>query len=86
MIADSYGCGSDRVDGIVWPESDIGHTVQLPCPCEDVLLSGNNASRTCRQGTHPHRGQWSGVDYTQCDTVVKEITNALCSIAMVKQS
>lgn len=75
------GCNTDRVDDILWPELAIGQDVQLPCPCEDVLQSGQMASRACG-GTYTQGGQWEDVNYNQCDSVTKEVTNRLCSLAM----
>ena len=75
------GCNTERVDDILWPELAIGQDVQLPCPCEDVLQSGQMASRACG-GTYTQGGQWEDVNYNQCDSVTKEVTNRLCSLAM----
>lgn len=78
----SDGCGHEILEGVAWPESNIGQVVQLPCPCDDLLQSGNKTSRTCG-GTYSHGGQWLDVDYSQCGAVVNQVTNILCSIAMV---
>ena len=66
----------------VWPETDIGQTVHLPCPCEDVLQSGNYVTRTCG-GSTASGGEWMDVDDTQCVTSISAITDVLCNIAKV---
>ena len=79
------GCASGRVDGVLWPESDIGQIVQQPCPCEDFLQSGEKARRTCG-GTYSLGGKWMDVDYAPCVTLMNQVTNTLCSIALVRHN
>ena len=74
------GCNTDRVDDILWPELAIGQEIQLPCPCEDVLQSGQMASRACG-GAYSQGGQWENINYNRCDSVTNEVTNRLCSLA-----
>ena len=64
----------DTVDNMVWPESSIGQVIQVPCPCEDILQSGEMASRTCG-GTFSLGGQWMDVDYSQCVTITNDVTS-----------
>ena len=78
------GCNVEMVDDIVWPKSDIGQVVQLPClSCEGVFHSGQNAnaSRAC-VGNSSQGGQWMAVNYSQCDMVAV----LLCRIALVCNS
>ena len=74
------GCNSNAVDDMLWTESNIGEIVQLPCPCEQFLKSGQMANRVCG-GTYSQGGQWKDVNYNQCDSVTIEVTSQLCSIA-----
>ena len=76
------GCQSGTVNGMVWPDSNIGKVNQLPCPCEELLQSGKLSSRSCG-GTYSQGGQWMNVNYSQCDSINNEITNTLCRIALV---
>ena len=69
----------------VWPESNCGQVVHLPCPCEEFFQSGRMASRVCG-GNYCQGGQWMDVDYSQCDSVTNEVTNALCSLATVSKN
>ena len=73
----------DTIDNILWPESNIGQVVHLPCPCEEFLHSGQMASRTCG-GNYSQGGQWMDVDYSHCDSVANEVTSVLCRIALVR--
>ena len=81
----SIVCNTEVVDGIVWPELDIGQVVQLRCPCEGVFHSGQTASRAC-VGNSSQGGQWMAVNYSQCDLVTSEMTISLCSVALVCNS
>ena len=76
------GCESETVDGIEWPESDIGQVVRRPCPCEEFLQSGEKAKRICG-GTYSHGGHWMVVDYTPCVALMNQVTSTLCTIVLV---
>ena len=70
----------ETANNIVWPDSDIGQVVQFPCPCQELLQTGQNASRAC-VGNYSQGGQWMAVNYSQCDLDISELTTIfLCRV------
>ena len=82
MTTHMTGCRAETIDSFPWPETDIGQTVQLPCPCEDILQFGSSVRRMCG-GSPTSEWEWMDVDHSECATSMSHITNTLCRIAMV---
>ena len=82
MIYFTDQCQTEREHDTVWPESNIREVVERPCPCEDHLQYGSKAIRTCG-GSYSLGGQWMEADYSQCEAINNEITNALCKLVLV---
>ena len=59
--------------------------MKLPCPCYEFLsnlLDGQQASRHC-DGSYSDGGDLQNTDFSQCVTVTDDLTNSLCSAALV---
>ena len=70
-----------------WPETEIGQSISLPCPCQNLI--GNsptpstsfNITRRCG-GSYSMGGHWEKVDYnTQCG--LTDIALKLCQANIV---
>ena len=78
------GCDSDILDGRKWPETNLGSTATIPCPCADIVGSlAGRVSRLCT-GTYDQGAEWDDIiDESQCTALNSEITSRLCAAAMV---
>ena len=83
------GCTAEFDDTInyVWSEATIGDKVYGSCPCSEFLPVGLNEAnviiRYC-QGTNRDGGMWAVADYSQCATVVNELSQGLCNDLLVR--
>ena len=70
-----------------WPESDIGQTISLPCPCGNLSAVSNesinkNATRECG-GTFTQGAKWDIAMSSPCN--FSSVTRRLCQVANVSQ-
>ena len=81
VIPSSVDGGLDII--LQWPETAIGQTVTLECPCANVSLGiQNNATRYCG-GDFDTGGMWSSPEQDACN--LTEIARTLCLIVDVSQ-
>ena len=76
------GCVSELTmfsDALEWPETDIGQTVSLSCPCGDLSLGVGHpsAQRQC-SGSFTSGAQWSSASDTACNFT--RSTEELCQV------
>ena len=66
-------------DALEWPETDIGQTVSLSCPCGDLSLGVGHpsAQRQC-SGSFTSGAQWSSASDTACNFT--RSTEELCQV------
>ena len=72
---------------LMWPESDLGETVVLQCPCGNLSALTNNtidrnASRTCG-GSFSEGAVWESPLDMPCN--FSSATRRLCLVANVRQ-
>ena len=74
-------CGS--VGSVMWPETELGQTVELPCPCGVPSVFGFLnlvATRQCR-GNYLNGGIWNDPDCSNCN--LAGTTQSLCELSNV---
>jgi hypothetical protein len=85
--SDADGCHAEDDIILEWPETEIGHSITLPCPCQDLI--GNpatqkrslNITRRCG-GNYSMGGHWEEEGYqTQCG--LTDIAIELCKANIV---
>ena len=66
-------------ENLLWPETALGGTAVVECPCSQILQAlAGNALRICN-GTHSQGAAWEDrVDTTQCAVHISSITRKLC--------
>lgn len=63
-------------------EIDLGENIGSPCPCHEHLqnvpeIEDQEGWRYCG-GSYTNGANLSAVDWSQCTTVVRDITHGLC--------
>lgn len=68
---------------ITWPETDIGQTVYVGCPCGELSISTEQellASRYCG-GDFTNGAEWQEADIAACN--FSDLARTICSLANV---
>ena len=71
--------------GVDWPETNLGVTVNVPCPCTE--FAGSLAGRAFRYcgGTYSQGARWeASADISDCSALNSETTRRLCEAARVR--
>ena len=70
-----------------WPETNLGVTALLSCPCQEYLGTfAGNVRRLCN-GTFTEGAMWSPtIDDSACETKRSDISRQLCDLAEVISS
>lgn len=79
------GCNEETFMGVDWPETNLGVTANVPCPCTE--FAGSLAGRALRYcgGTYSRGGRWmDSADISDCSALNSEITRRLCDVAKVR--
>ena len=81
VIASQSGDESLAIE-IKWPETNLGMTVELECPCKGLDLASTRLRATRRCGGHfSTGGQWDSPSDAACNT--SDITRRICSLSNV---
>ena len=77
------GCRSEEYLNYTWPDTGVGAIASAPCPCAEIL--GSSAGEVTRQCTvAPQGAEWSDdIDLSNCETVLSQVSQQLCEIALV---
>ena len=80
---DSIDIDSETAIDIDWPETNLGITVSVPCPCAE--FAGSLAGRAFRHcgGTYSQGARWEDFDVGNCNILKSETTLHLCKAAKV---
>ena len=64
---------------IEWPETNLGDTASVPCPCAE--FAGSLAGRAYRycSGTFSQGADWEAVDDSRCEARQSMTTRRLCA-------
>ena len=70
-----------------WPETNLGMTAIVSCPCQEYLGTfAGNVRRLCN-GTFTEGAMWSPtIDDSACETKRSDISRQLCDLAEVVTS
>ena len=84
---ESDGCNPDTFEGIEWPETNLGSSAAVPCPCSEFAGSlAGEIFRFC-EGTYSQRARWSDhVNDSQCTAFSSQQTRLLCEAAQVSDA
>ena len=68
---------------IEWPETSLGDTASVPCPCAE--FAGSLAGRAYRYcgGTFSQGAYWEEFDISRCEALNSMITRRLCVAALL---
>ena len=68
---------------VMWPETDLGQTAAVLCPCADFSLGASHpaASRVC-SGSFTNGAEWESASLDVCD--FSSTTQALCNVSLVR--
>ena len=68
---------------IEWPETNLGDTASVPCPCAE--FAGSLAGRAYRycSGTFSQGADWEAVDDSRCEARQSMTTRRLCAAALL---
>ena len=71
-----------NVASITWPQTEIGETATVKCPCgvEDELINRLQATRVCG-GTYTSGAEWKDPICEECK--FSETRRKLCSLGLV---
>ena len=74
---------TDPLITIVWPETNLGDTVIVPCPCAE--FAGSLAGRAYRycSGTFSQGAHWEAFDISECEALNENTTRRLCEAALL---
>ena len=78
-----FDIGSNITIEIEWPETNLGDTASVPCPCAE--FAGSLAGRAYRycSGTFSQGAGWEAVDYSHCEARKSMTTRRLCAAALL---
>ena len=66
-----------------WPETNLGDTASVPCPCAEFASSlAGRAYRYC-SGTFSQGAHWDMLDISKCEALNKNTTKRLCQAALL---
>ena len=79
-VSQVMACSS--IDPVTWPETEIGDTASIPCPCGimDPLIGNLMGNRTCG-GSYTSGAVWLGPQCNECN--FPETRNELCRLTQV---
>jgi hypothetical protein len=68
---------------IEWPETNLGDTASVPCPCAE--FAGSLAGRAYRycSGTFSQGAHWETFDVSLCEARRSNTTGRLCAAALL---
>lgn len=74
---------ADPLNTIEWPETNLGDTASMSCPCTE--FAGSLAGRAYRycSGTFSQGGQWEEIDVSDCEALNDNTTRQLCEAAFL---
>ena len=78
-----FDVGPNVIIEIEWPETNLGDTVSVPCPCAE--FAGSLAGRAYRycSGTFSQGAHWEDFDVSLCEALSSAITKRLCAAALL---
>ena len=78
-----FDIGSNITIEIEWPETNLGDTASVPCPCAE--FAGSLAGRAYRycSGTFSQGADWEAVDDSHCEARKSMTTRRLCAAALL---
>ena len=73
---------TDPLITIEWPETNLGDTASVPCPCAE--FAGSLAGRAYHYcgGTFSHGAHWEALDISHC-ALNENTTRRLCKAALL---
>ena len=80
------GCDAETYRDVYWPETNLGVTANVPCPCAE--FAGSLAGRVVRYcgGTYSQGARWeASADISDYSALNSETTRRLCQAARVKK-
>jgi hypothetical protein len=79
----SFDIGSNITIEIEWPETNLGDTASVPCPCAE--FAGSLAGRAYRycSGTFSQGAHWEKFDDSLCEALSSMTTRRLCAAALL---
>ena len=77
------GCQSQEYLNYTWPVTGVGAIASAPCPCAEILgVFAGEVTRQCMPSLHG--AKWSAeINLSNCETVLSQVTQQLCDMAMV---
>ncbi len=80
----NYTVTTDPTDPLItleWPETNLGDTASVPCPCAE--FAGSLAGRAYRycSGTFSLGADWEDFDLSECEALNENATRRLCEAA-----
>ncbi len=78
-----FDIGSNITTEIEWPETSLGDTVSVPCPCAE--FAGSLAGRAYQycSGTFSQGAHWEDYDISECEALNSQTTRRLCVAALL---
>ena len=78
-----FDIGSNITIKIEWPETNLGDTASVPCPCAE--FAGSLAGRAYRycSGTFSQGALWEAFDISRCEALNSMTTRRLCAAALL---
>ena len=78
-----FEIGPNVTIAIEWPETNLGDTASVPCPC--VEFAGSLAGRAYRycSGTFSQGAYWEEFDVNLCEALSSATTKRLCAAALL---
>ena len=78
-----FDIGSNVSTEIEWPETSLGDTASVPCPCAE--FAGSLAGRAYRYcgGTFSQGAHWEEFDISRCEALSSMTTRRLCVAALL---
>ena len=78
-----FDIGSNITMEIEWPETNLGDTASVPCPCAE--FAGSLAGRAYRycSGTFSQGAHWEAFDISGCEALNSMTTRRLCVAALL---
>ena len=83
----NYTVTTDSTDPLInmieWPETNLGDTASVPCPCAEFVGSlAGRAYRYC-SGTFSQGAHWEAFDISSCEALNLISTRRLCLAALL---
>ena len=81
------GCDAEEHLNYFWPETNLGVTARVSCPCQEYLGTFAGKVRRLCNGTFSEGARWSPIiDDSDCETKRSDISRQLCDLAAVRNS